>query len=131
EMQRGALWTPGPNEKVGESAGVYEPGYPAQTDLVANLLFTTRQPGKAEVPIAVQDYPGGSIAVEDVAGSRATVVEFLRSAQRIVHAGCRVAGPGQQDDEPHPVLRRHAPEEMRFDPVLLRVGRRRQEAPPD
>ena len=83
-MQQGVLWSPGAGEKTGESPGVYEPGYPAQTDLVADLLFMARQPGRPEFPLLVQDYPGDSVAVEDLGGESASVVEFLKSADGVL-----------------------------------------------
>ena len=83
-MQQGALWSPGAEDRPGERPGVYEPGYPEQTDLVANLLFMARQPGKPECPILVQDYPGESVAVEDATGGSAEIAEFLKSADGVL-----------------------------------------------
>jgi hypothetical protein len=83
-MQRGTLWSPGEEDRPGERPGIYEPGYPEQTDIVANLLFMARQPGKPECPILVQDYPGGSVAVEDVTGGSAEIAEFLKTADGVL-----------------------------------------------
>ena len=53
---------------LGVSTGKYpkvEPGYPAETDALQEMLFLAREPGGKEYPVLVLDYPGRTIAVQD------------------------------------------------------------------
>ena len=79
-MQAGAFYIPAPGEKPAD----YEPGYPAESDLLVHLLFMAREGGGKEVPVMVQDYPGRAIGIDDSDGRSQEVVEFLKTSDAVL-----------------------------------------------